>query len=191
MLTEICAPIFLEDYVSCLSTCWPGVQVTCIGDSTVYENITWVAGPAMPTKAEMDVKIFERYQLDKVAELSCCCNLAIVIGFESSGLGTPHHYDGETVDQINLIGAFATVARTDAMPNGGTIYYAVRPIVDGVKMPKEYVLHNRDMLHQVVNDGANWKLFNLQKFNYKRNYVMNETTTFAEVEAITWESLPN
>lgn len=42
------------DYVTAISIGFPGVQVECFGDPFVYENVTWVAGPALPSKITLD-----------------------------------------------------------------------------------------------------------------------------------------
>lgn len=43
----------MYSYVQALSESFPNIQFSASGDA--YEDITWYAGPAMPTQAELDI----------------------------------------------------------------------------------------------------------------------------------------
>lgn len=53
-------------YIQALSKGFPGVQVECAGDGSVYENLVWVSGDALPSKTQLDayVQANENIQLD-------------------------------------------------------------------------------------------------------------------------------
>jgi hypothetical protein len=44
-------------YMDAISTGFPGVGCSAIGDNTVYENIMWDSGDALPTKDDLDIWI--------------------------------------------------------------------------------------------------------------------------------------
>lgn len=177
------------DYMTCLSSCFSTTFAVCTGDPNVYNNIVWVDGDPLPDQATMDASRFSALQNSAISALSDICANIITSGFISSALGTPHLYDSEDVDQINLIGATTTTAPSMVDPNGTAMYYAVREIVNGVTLPKNYTLHTYDQFRQVMTDGANYKLALLMNFNIKRYYISIATTP-EQVEAITWSSNP-
>lgn len=176
------------NYLDCLSTFFPNVEAICYGSPDVFTDIQWVGGLTMPTKAEMDVVIFNQAKLDKIAELSAACQEDIHNGFTSSALGSLNMYDALEVDQLNLIGAVAATSPAPSFPAGFEIGYAVRPIINGVVQPKQYVVHTYGQLRQVLTDGAAYKFKELINFNTKRAAV-NAATTIAEINAITWASV--
>lgn len=177
------------DYITCLGKYYPTVFASCVGDSTVYSNLLWESGDDIPAKTVLDNKIFEDLQNSAIAALSTICGNIITAGFISSALGSTYMYDSEDVDQINLIGATTTVGPTAANPDGTSMWYAVRPVVDGITEAKTYMLHTYAQLRQVMDDGANYKLGLLMNFNTKRYYI-GIATTPDEVSAITWSSNP-
>ena len=146
-----------------------------------YVDINW-NGFEPILEADLNAKILDMCKAEKIEELSNACELAITAGFQSSALGDAHIYDSEAVDQINLIGAVAATEPTPASPDGYNIYYACRNVSDGTK---EYHEHTHAQLRQVLADGAQVKLGNLQTFFVKKMAVL-ACTTLAEVEAITW-----
>ena len=166
-------------YIEAISAFYPNYQVSSI--SNEYADIQW--GTYAPiSQEELNSKILEITKTKKIQELSDACECAIISGFESSALGDAHIYDSEAVDQINLIGAVAATEPTPASPDGYNIYYACRNVSDGTK---EYLEHTHAQLRQVLADGAQVKLGNLQTFFVKKMAVL-ACTTLAEVEAITW-----
>lgn len=142
----------------------------------------------IPTEEELDTNpsLVAVAKAERIAKLSQDCALDIMSGFTSDALGALHIYDSEEVDQLNLIGSVSTTAPTPDAPTGYTIYYAVRNVETQIK---SYELHTHFQLRQVLADGAQVKLFKLQKFAVKRAIVEMQSTV-SGVEAITWESTP-
>ena len=164
-------------YIEAISAFYPNYQVS--STSNEYADIQW--GTYAPiSQEELNSKILEITKTKKIQELSDACERAIISGFESSAVGEPHIYDSEAVDQINLIGAVMSTAPTQAEPMGYSIYYACRDVASGVK---EYHEHTHFQLRQVLADGAQVKLTQLQTFHMKRLAVM-AATSVSQVEAI-------
>lgn len=151
---------------------------------------SYPGGPTIYIPTDQEIDQHPTYLLEtkisKINELSLACKNDIISGFESSALGTPHIYDSEEVDQLNLVGSVATTAPTPDTPAGYSIYYAVRDVNTN---EKSYQLHTHGQLRQVLADGAQRKLFLLQKFATKRAIVEAQTTV-SGVNAITWDSNP-
>ena len=175
------------DYVSAIGKFFPTIGVECIGDPNNFWNIVWISGDAMPTIFEVDEKIFEDTKKNKIIELSNFCENDIISGFTSDALGYSCIYDSEQVDQLNITGVLTMISPTPAAPMGYGSPYAVRPIIDGVIQPKEYINHTYFQLRKALTDGGMYKLTKLQQFNYKRDLV-NASKTVSEIELITWNS---
>lgn len=47
----------MTTYVQALTIGYPGVVFSATGDGSIYTNITWISGTAMPTQAELDTWI--------------------------------------------------------------------------------------------------------------------------------------
>lgn len=178
------------DYVTVISVFHPGVFVSCLGDSSVYENVIWESGDPIPSKQTLEQEYATNLKVIKIQELSDACQQDIISGFTSDALGTVNFYDSGEVDQLNLIGATTATAPTPDYPTGASVYYAVRPIVNDIQQPKTYMEHSYGQLRKVLYDGSVFKLIRLQKFNDKRDYINNNVLTPAEIDSITWQSTP-
>lgn len=108
----------------------------------------------------------------KNAEINAACEAAIVGGFASSALGSPHTYDSELEDQLNLIGAVGL---------GTDLPYRCADAV-GVK---EFRLHTAAQLKQVAADGAAIKLAALEKAATLKAQVQAAADA-AAVGAVVW-----
>ena len=172
-------------YITVLGKYFPTVQAHCIGDDSIYTNLVWDGGDALPSQATLDALFLSELKEQKIHELSEACKQSILDGFISSALGQSFKYDAEDVDQINLLGATTATAPTAAFPNGTDIQYAVRPMVNGVPQAKYYTLHTHAQLRQVLSDGATYKLTCLQHFNELRDDV-GAAADEAAVAAIVW-----
>lgn len=164
---------------------YPQLQVSCFGNPDHYNDLISEDGQALPPESELRLRILQGRKVAKIAELSALCAKHILDGFVSSALGSPHKYDAEDVDQINLLGSVTATLPTPEYPNGLTQLYAVRPVIDGVYQAKTYVLHTHQQLRQAVADGADYKLQCLRHFNDLRDTV-NLATTQQEIDAIVW-----
>lgn len=91
------------------------------GDSPdVYTDIVWDSTSI--SQAELDyVKLID-VKTEKIIAFSELAREEIVVGFTSSALGTPHTYDSEPEDQLNLIGSVATSV---------DMYYSCRAYTQG------------------------------------------------------------
>ena len=181
--------IDIINYVDAIAFFHPEAEVNCIGDPSVYENITWERGSFLPTKETLDSLILTKAKEDQINALSDACQLVITSGFQSNALGSLNVYDSEEVDQLNIIGSVSMISPTPIAPDGYTTYYAVRPVVDGVVQAKTYAVHNYYQLRQAMTDGAQFKLDCLIKFNAKRDYVNANCSTIEQILAVTWDSV--
>jgi hypothetical protein len=174
------------DFITCIARSFPNVSASCVGDSSIYENVVWESGNALPSKKALEAAEFENVKTDKIEELSNLCNIAITGGFTSDALGGVYLYDSAEVDQLNLIGAAAATAPVPGMPEGFSSYYAARELVNDIPQPKVYLLHTHFQIRKVLQDGSVFKLSKLQMFNDKRNFVRDEATTVEQVRNITF-----
>jgi len=169
------------DYVTAIGMAFPGVSVSCSGDPTVYANL--VSSQQLPTEAEIIESWTGVVRNQRITELSELCEQFIMAGFISEAMGQPYFYDSEIVDQINLIGAYMMTHAGMAVP------YAARNMSTGVK---EYYVHDGQQMTQVLTDGALWKLFYLNKFHNKRQYLLSLTypeNSIEDIMAVTWDSV--
>ena len=125
-----------------------------------YAGITWIVGGPI-AQNELEIKILDLAKELRTAEVSQDCENFIMSGFQSDALGTPHIYDSEFVDQINLVGALIMTSPFGDDVDGYSIYYACRDVATGVK---NYYPHTYPILRKVIYDGSMFKLENLQKF---------------------------
>jgi len=131
------------------------------------------------TKAEVDgllAPTLDELKASKTSEINTSCSKAITSGFTSSALGTPHTYQSDQTDQLNLIGVVAA----------GTDDYFKCGVTDANgNITWNYELHTIAQLQQVLADGKAHKQALLQKANTLKVQVASATTV-AEVEAIVW-----
>lgn len=177
------------NYLDIISLYYPNVFCHCVGDVNNYNDIIWENGDPIPIQLELDNKINDNLKTEKIDFLSQECQRLIITGFTSDGLGSLHYYDSEQVDQLNLIGAVSATAPIAEFPDGTTMYYAVRSIVNNVIQPKEYKNHTHSQLRKVIFDGSVFKLNKLQIFNNKRDYIQNNVLTLEQINVITFESV--
>jgi len=127
-----------------------------------------VDGLLAPTLAEL--------KTTKTSKINSACSKAITSGFTSSALGTPHIYQSEQTDQLNLIGVVTA----------GTDDYFKCGVTDANgNITWNYEMHTIAQLQQVLTDGKVHKQTLLQKANTLKVQVASDTT-IAEVEAIVW-----
>lgn len=174
-------------YLDALSRYYPEIQVDAQchdGDGIIqYDEIVWKVGGPIPQN-ELEAKILELAKERRTMEISQDCENYIMSGFQSDALGSPHIYDSEFVDQINLVGALITVSPYGEDTEGYTIYYACRDVSTGVK---NYYPHTYHHLRKVIFDGSQFKLQNLQIFHMKR-VMISMCDTIEQIDAITWTS---
>jgi hypothetical protein len=180
----------MANYMEIITANYPGIIITCIGDPTIYENITLVEGVAIPPKADLDALDFQRIISLQIAAMSQACQQQIISGFTCDVFGNgPYEYDSEDVDQINLLGSVAIAQPTPSNPAGMSVQYAARRYIDGVpEQPKQYYLHTYEQIRGVMVNGGLWKLGLLLKFNTKRVYLL-ACTDEATALAVTWDSV--
>lgn len=108
----------------------------------------------------------------KTAEINAACAATISGSFSSNALGTPHTYDSELEDQLNLIGAVGL--------GTGLPYRCANAA--GVK---EFRLHTAAQLKQVAADGAVIKLAALERAATLKAQVQAAADA-AAVSAVVW-----
>lgn len=104
------------------------------------------------------------------------CNIAIVGGFVSSTLGTPHLYDSDIEDQINLIASFIA---SQAMP---VVLYRCTNIATNTK---NWENHTSAQMQQLYADGVTFKTTQLITASTLKLQVDAATTT-EQISAIIW-----
>ena len=112
----------------------------------------------------------------KTAELKIACNESILAGFESSALGSLHHYDCDFHDQLNISGLDQADIDSEY------------PCVDQLEV-KERRFHTKQQIHIVFLDGVAHIDSNLTNFSTKKDYLRTVGRTLIEVLAVTWESV--
>lgn len=170
------------DYVNLIGLEYPGIEVTAIGDPNIYENITWINESDIIAKEDLDIRKLVVLKRNRISMLSNECRESIISGFTSSAIGVEMLYDSEEVDQLNLIGATTDTSPDINEPNGYSILYACRDIVTNIK---EYRLHTHFQLRQVMRDGAEFKLQQLQKFHILRMAV-EMAGSIEEIDSVNW-----
>lgn len=129
----------------------------------------------------------------RIAALSSDCEAAIVGGFSSAALGTPHTYQSDRDDQTNLLGSHATATAT-----GQSVPHKCQDAAG----TWAYRLHTPAQMTQVLADGAAVKLQHLQHFGALRDQVLaivaanallpedpdylTDDAARAAIEAVTW-----
>jgi hypothetical protein len=98
------------------------------------------APPAIPLSA---------LKAAKVEELSSACATAIVGGFVSSALGSPHTYPSSTTDQINLMGSVTASLLPAPAPDWSTPFWCANH-VDGAWVFRS---HSAEQIQAVGADG--------------------------------------
>lgn len=169
-----------------LTAHYPLVKWHCSGEE-IYANIIRDSGDPLPTESALTAWVLLDTKALKVIELSKASRGAIIAGFSSSALESEHHYDGEEVDQLNLVGSFSASSPTPSNPDGYSLPFAVREVVNQVIGPKQYKLHTHAQLKIVILDGAQFKLSKLQRFNDMRDYVNNTVLTIEKIAAVNWD----
>lgn len=108
----------------------------------------------------------------KIAELNAACNEAILAGFTSDALGSPHTYDFDYEAQINFIGT------KDAFKDG---------IITEIKWKTDAgeISHNQVQFTIVYYDGFAHKNTNIQRYKTLKAAVYAAISD-EEREAIQW-----
>ena len=275
------------NYLDIIGDYYETAEVYTEGDPTNYNDLVWETTPI--SQAELDAVWLVDYKTQKLIYFSELATEDVVSGFDSSALGTPHHYDSQPEDQLNLVGSVATNtdmfyacraytnayqivnvggARTGTdstgLPNntthcdceikfeGASTYLSIQgqdaqtyqELIDAInadldfsdkgvasiengnikieskvygasstvqildadlfnrlttystietavagedpsEATKDYRWHTNAQLVTVTQDGANVKLTTLQKFNVKKQQILNAVDV-AAVDAITW-----
>jgi len=104
------------NYMNLIGQYYPAAEAWSSGNPTVYANINWITTPI--PEAELNGKQLLDYMTIKLVAFGANAEAEIIDGFESEALGSPHWYDSERDDQLNLIGAVATQS---------TMPYSCRP----------------------------------------------------------------
>ena len=133
------------DYIDVISKHYPNIQCETKGEPDNYGAIVWVSGGVI-SKEELDSQALNQAKAEHTQALSDEAERRIRSGFWSNALGSPHFYDSDIEDQINLIGV-VTVG-TDSP-------YACRP--GSQTALKQYIFHTAAQLRQVAEDGKQVK----------------------------------
>jgi len=55
----------MTDYILVLARAYPNVQASCVGDPSVYSNLVWEAGDALPSQEDLDIAHLQQVIDDK------------------------------------------------------------------------------------------------------------------------------
>ena len=110
-----------------------------------------------------EADILSSYKDELIDDLDRETNEQILAGFDSSALGTPHHYDALIENQINIIGAVLV---------GTELYYSCTN-QNGVK---DMRLHTAEQIKQVFTDGVIYKQTLVSQYYQKRDAIRNAST---------------
>ena len=128
-----------------------------------FDEEQWQAPPE-PT--------LEQLKTAKLVELSDRCTEEIELGFESTALGSVHHYGGKLDNQMNLFGG---VLLGTSIPHTCTDS-------EGIKTQR---LHTNAQIKKALQDGGIAKIALTAKYNGLRSEV-NAATNKEELAAIVW-----
>jgi hypothetical protein len=120
---------------------------------------------------------------DQALKINQTCLAAIVAGFTSSALGTPHTYPSKMEDQQNL----AANVLSSTLPNGQATGWTT-PQICATQDPIPvwaYLDHDVAQIQQVGEDGKA-SILSYRVHNQTLQNQIIQATTVAKVEAILW-----
>ena len=154
----------------------PNIEVSEADWQVAIDNNYNYVDATTNTLSYKDFRTLAELKTSKTNEINSACSKAITSGFTSSALGTPHTYQSEQTDQLNLIGVVTA----------GTDDYFKCGVTDANgNITWNYELHTIVQLQQVLADGKAHKQALLQKANTLKVQVASATTV-AKVKAIVW-----
>lgn len=122
--------------------------------------------------AHIAATLFMPHKSAAIERLSGGCEAEIISGFYSSALGTPHLYQSERDDQLNLAGAVLVgIDRAFKCQDANGVW---------AEIP-----HTAAQLAQVLADGAAKKDTHLQRHTLLKNQIIN-ATSISVIESIVW-----
>lgn len=124
------------------------------------------------------VRSLEQAKQAKIAQLEVQVNQAITGGFTSSALGTPHYYDSQLHDQVNLSLSMELLRNAPLQ----TINFAC---VSAATKIKEMRPHTFIQFQVVLKDGAAANLKAREQYRSLVNQV-NAAKSIEQIEAIQW-----
>ena len=134
-----------------------------------WDGTAW-SQPGPPPEPVLSL---EALRADKVAELSAACHAAIVAGFESAALGSPHRYQSDLEWQVNLLGA---------KDLGTDVDFTCTEVATEVTAART---HTAAQIAQVYGDGATRKMALLAQYRTLKADALAATTE-AELAAVVW-----
>ena len=119
----------------------------------------------------------------KIQELQAAYLVTVEGGFISTAYdGSQRMYASGAEDQLNLVGSVTMTTPFDPSAPELSVPYNSTDVLTGVK---EYLMHTYSMLRQVLADGAQFKLQQLQKMGMLI-YQVQGCTRISDIEKITW-----
>ena len=165
-----CVVVSYQDYSYLLAKQSQGFQI--VFDAETKQPVARLApGTSKPEQ-------LKALYLQKSGEINAACEAAIIGGFWSAALGSPHQYPSKLDDQLNLTGVIL---------QGFDSPYGCRD-VDGVK---ELRPHTAKQLRQVSEDFTTYKMELLQRANQLKQ-LLDQALADGDLnalEVVTWESL--
>ena len=130
--------------------------------------------PPLPPLTLAEVKTIKSIQIKKDTEL------AIYAGYNSSALGTAHHYPAGSKDQMNMIASVTDSYHLTNLPTWTTPFWCA-----DTNNVWGYRLHTATQIQQAGADGKAAILVSLSH-NATLQGMIAAATTIAQVEAIVW-----
>ena len=109
------------NYIALVGEFYPGTNCYSEGQADDYNSIVWESTAI--TQVDLDVIGLVKEKTDKILIFSEYAREEIENGYFSSALGTPHLYDSQPEDQLNIIGAVTSNVDMDfgcREPTAGT-----------------------------------------------------------------------
>lgn len=158
----------------------PAGAIECSADIHSFPWLHTVVNGAIV--APSDTVLLEKAKSDQLLVISAACAAAIVGGFTSEALGDVYTYPSGITDQANLTAAVTASQLPDNAANGDWTIPFMCADVEGVWIRR---LHTAVQIQKVAHDGITSIVNNMIKKDTLSTLV-EDATTVAEVEAVTW-----
>lgn len=161
-----------EQYQQALAGMLAGLEVT-------IDDGFKVAPKPEPVEPPKPAPTLDDLKAAKVAALSISCKAAIVAGFDSSALGSVHHYPSKDTDQMNL----SSSVLASILPGNPADWTTPFWCADGDTWA--FVPHTATQIQQVGRD-AKAAILTLMAKNAQLAAQAMAATDPAELDAIAW-----
>lgn len=129
---------------------------------------------------EEPVISLDQLKIQKAASLNLSCKASIYAGYESTALGTEHHYPANDKDQVNMTASVVDSLNPENAVDWVTPFWCADS--EGVW---EYRLHTGAQIRKAGSDGKAHIVAQLQK-NAELQFLVSQAVTPEELDLILW-----